>query len=194
MHLRLRPEPHGRFGSPLEGEWRLDVVDDQAATLRHLPTGAAVRLALDHIHNYTTDPSGRTGGFLVLHSYVRQLQDGQFEVVPIVPRIGEEAPKVRLTQEEFGELAMFISRIDEALKQMVRESASERSRENASRSQAEAEAWIANHVGPAAAASFMAAAPDLHIPAGFPAEYAGLHQRMRGRLTYLLQLTQRLER
>ena len=192
--LRFRPDPHGRFGSPLKGEWQLETVDDEGATLTYLPAATTVRIMLDHIHSYATDSSGATDdGYLVLHAYVRERPDGRFEVVPIVPRLGDETPRVRLTQDQFAELAGHIRRMDEGLKQMVRESASEPSRAEASRVQKDAHAWIEDHVGPAEAMSFMAAQPDPQVPDGFPWKYAGLHQRMRGRLTHLIQLARRLQ-
>src|SRR5688500_14611628 len=107
--LRLRPEPRGRFGSPLEGDWMLSAVADDGATLAHVPTQVTVRIPLDHISSYATDASGRTEGFLVLHAYLQQhLENDEFDVLPIVPKVGEEPPRVSLTQGQFAQLAAVV--------------------------------------------------------------------------------------
>ncbi len=140
-----------------------------------------------------TDPSGRSDGFLVLHVRVRQARDGAFTVNPIVPRSGDDGSGVQLTGDDFRELAQLINRLDEALKEMVRHSASAPTRAEASLAQDAAIEWLAINLGPAQAAAFKAAAPDPFVPSTFPAEYAGLHQRMRGRLTHLTRLLERLD-
>jgi hypothetical protein len=192
QRLRLHPEPRGWHGSILDGDWMLANVETRIE-LRHTDSGGTLTLGHDQIHEYMTDASGGTDGMLTLHVNVRQQRDGTFVADPIVPRVANTGSRVRLTEADFKELAHLIDQMNESLKRLVREKASDESLAAASAIQVRAEDWIATHVGPVAAKSFNAAPPDPFVPAGFPREHGGIHQRMRGRLTHLTHLAQRLE-
>ena len=84
--LRLQPEPRGCHGSIINGDWILEAVAPKGVELRHTYSGIAVRLNDDHTHNFVTDRSGMSDGFLVLHVNVRQDREGRFTVGPIVPK------------------------------------------------------------------------------------------------------------
>jgi len=158
--LRFRPEPTGWHGEPIENLWLFAQTAHVGGEFVHIATRRALILAHDHVHEYMTDTSGGSDGFLVLHVHVVQDRDWQFTALPIVPRINLP-PGVQLTLADYEEAARLIRELDEGVKRMVRDGASPDSREMASNIQTETRDWIAGHVGPAMAASFMARGPTL---------------------------------
>ena len=89
-YVRLRPRAMTPSGERLDDDWQIIQVTDTRVELRHVTDEAPLRLGLDHIHRYTSDPDrdeepNAPYAFLVLTENVLRRADGRFTVEPVVP-------------------------------------------------------------------------------------------------------------
>jgi hypothetical protein len=73
-HVRIRPIAKRFYGAdgpqlpPVDDDWLINEVGDNAVQITNAATGHAPMLGLDHIHHYSTDPiRGPRCGFLTLN-------------------------------------------------------------------------------------------------------------------------------
>lgn len=89
-HVRLRPPATTADGRRLDDDWRIVTVTDSRVELRHIGDDAPLRLGLDHVNRYSSDPQrddepNAPYGFLVLNEKVVRQEDGQYVVEIAVP-------------------------------------------------------------------------------------------------------------
>jgi hypothetical protein len=102
---------------PLDDDWLVVAVSDEAVTIEHTQTKSIAVVGLDGIYSYFTDPARSTPtercGFLQLHVQVDIAADGSVSVTPLPPprAIGSvavvdplEAETARLAAQQYRSL------------------------------------------------------------------------------------------
>jgi hypothetical protein len=89
-HVRLRPMATTASGDRLDDDWVIVNVSDTRLDLQRVPDDAPLRLGLDHVHRYSSDPDRDEEphapyGILVLTERVVRRDTGRFGVEVILP-------------------------------------------------------------------------------------------------------------
>ena len=89
-YVRLRPCASAANGQRLDVDWQIMAVTDTRVELRLVDDGTPLRLGLDHVHRYSSDPERDDEpyapyGVLVLVEKVVRRDDGRFVVEFVVP-------------------------------------------------------------------------------------------------------------
>jgi hypothetical protein len=86
QHVRLQPHAR-RLGVALKDSWAVEEVDDRAVSLKHLAGQYRVRLGVDAVRSYMSDPNndraGVTSGWLQLLAQIDIAADGSTDVTPL---------------------------------------------------------------------------------------------------------------
>src|SRR4051812_279240 len=87
--VRMQPIALGANGSPVDDDWRITSVSEDAIDLTNERTGATTVMGLDGVYSYFSDPARSTSsqrhGTLQLHMQVRLLKDGRALAKPLPP-------------------------------------------------------------------------------------------------------------
>jgi len=125
--VRLRPPAMTSSGERLDDDWRIAEVTDTRVELRRVPDDAPLRLGLDHIHRYASDPDrddqpDAPYGFLVLIEKVIRRDDGRFTVEIVIPGDAERrmASLPPYTPEVLEEVRRQYEALDKVLREAVR--------------------------------------------------------------------------
>jgi hypothetical protein len=125
--VRLRPPATTPSGQRLDDDWRIASVTDSRAELRRIPDEAPLRLGLDHLHRYSSDPdrddeTNAPYGFLVLTEKVVRGDDARFRVEIVIPgdlerRLASSPP---YSPEIFREAQAQYGNLGEVLREAVK--------------------------------------------------------------------------
>jgi hypothetical protein len=125
--VRLRPPATTPDGQRLDVDWRIVNVTDTRAELRRITDDATLRLGLDHVHRYSSDPDrddepNAPYGYLVLTENVVRGDDGRFRIEPVIPGDRERrlASNPAYSPEIFREAQAQYDNLNEVLREAVK--------------------------------------------------------------------------
>ncbi|MBI3493809.1 MAG: hypothetical protein HY047_18835 [Acidobacteria bacterium] len=96
--VKLQPAANGPLGEPIDEDWRVADVTDDAVVLEHVQSKSIAHVGLDGVFSYLTDAHGRRTstekrGFLQLLMQITIAADGAVRVTPLAPpRITPSVP------------------------------------------------------------------------------------------------------